>query len=292
MMMGFRKSRWYRWGGTAVGIALMGAAVWFAQRGADWEVLGRASAVELAALGAAVGVHLFLTGLMFWVVTLSFPASPRVGLWRMTQVIAASSLLNFLPMYAGLLGRAAYLKAKHDIALADSVRVLVIVVVMGVCVSALAAGVVECVPRQAWWIAAVAGLAAISGLTSFVAPWLLRRRLVLPWTWIFVRALETLLAGARLWVALRVVGGGLSLGEAVMIAGAGLVVSALLPLPNGIGIREWTIVGLSGLGPLGAMAALLDRAVEAMVFTAAGVWSVARLSAEPIAIQPPTPRDA
>ncbi len=104
--------------GLLVGVGLTGAAAWFAL-GHDWHraltPLLNANPMWVIALATAVVGQLLLTGLLFWVVTLSFDAQPPVGPVRMIQVIAASSLLSYLPLEAGFLGRTAYLKLRHGL---------------------------------------------------------------------------------------------------------------------------------------------------------------------------------
>ena len=85
------------------------AAAWFAS-GSNWGAALRplslcADPLLVLALAVGVGVQLMATtGLLFWVVTLSFDADPPVGPLKMTQVIAASSLLSYLPLEAGTVG--------------------------------------------------------------------------------------------------------------------------------------------------------------------------------------------
>lgn len=257
----------------AVGVALTAAAVVFAFRGGDTSALWRAEPWRVAALLGAAAMHLFITGVLFWAVTLSFDASPRVSVGRMSALIAASSLLNYLPLYAGLIGRAAYLKSLHKLPLRQSVLIQFAVLVLSVLVPGVAVLILWLLPKSLWPWAGLVATAIATAITGPIAGALLARRIVAPWTWAPLRVVETLLAATRLWIAFGIAGIDATFGHAVLLAAVGMFITVALPLPNGLGAREWVLALIEG-GPIGATVSLIDRAAEAIVFTIAGAWSV------------------
>lgn len=272
----------------AVGVALVGAAVWFAL-GRDWQAslapLRQAQPWMPAALAAAVAAQLLLTGVLFWAVTLSFDATPRVGVLRMSQVIAASSLLNYLPLEAGLIGRAAYLKWRHALPVRQSVLILLVVIALSTIVPGAAVALALAVPEPWRPVVGAAMLLLMSVATAPAASLLLRRPIRMGWLWVPLRAAELLAGTLRLWLAFQIVGHPMAFHQVLIAASAGFFISLLSPTPNGLGLREWAIAGLSALlaptsGPAAALASLVDRAIEALVFTPAGLWSMHALRRE------------
>ncbi|MCX5658171.1 MAG: lysylphosphatidylglycerol synthase domain-containing protein [Planctomycetota bacterium] len=272
----------------ALGAGLIAAAVFFAL-GRDWkaalEPLAHADPWLGVALAAAVVVQLALTGLLFWAVTLSFDATPRVGPVRMIQVIAASSLLNYLPFEAGLVGRAAYLKWRHALPVRQSVQILLAVIALSVAVPGAAVLVALTTHGSMGVAAGVVALLLLCVVTTPIAKALLKRPIRLGWFWAPLRTAELLAGSLRLWLAFQIAGHPMAFHQVLIAASAGFFVSLLSPTPNGLGLREWVIAGLSSIlepttGPAAALASLVDRAIEALVFTPAGLWAVHQLRRE------------
>jgi uncharacterized membrane protein YbhN (UPF0104 family) len=265
-----------------LGAALTVAAVMYAAQGVAWEQLADARPWQVAAIAAGVVVNLLLTGLLWWLVTRSFDADPPVPLGRMTVLIAACELLNYLPLRAGMFGRAAYLKTKHKVPVRQSVVMvfatmgLTLVVFAVVVTALLAAG-------EVWqWLLAAGAVALLSVASLWLTPLLLRRPVFAAWAWPLVRVADLLTASARLWVALGVVGESVSFAHAVIAAAAGLLVRPISITPNALGIREWFVgvvageIAVDGYQPAVA-AALIDRAVEVVIMTVIGLPAMALL---------------
>lgn len=206
----------------------------------------------------------------------------RIGRFEMVQLIATSSVLNYLPLRPGLVGRIAHQDVVNGIPLSRSA------------ISVVEAGVV-CAFSIAWLAAAVA-LAQWSGMpvlgwTFAVLPslgWCARRttnptmmqRLLNALAW---RQVDLLAWGARYWAVFGLLGIALSpldCARAVCIGG----VANLIPfIGNGLGIREWAM-GLAGerlalwSTDVGLAAELLNRAVDIAVAVPIGL-----LCAVPIA---------
>lgn len=266
--------------GWALAVALLAAAVAAAWREVDPTVLLRAEPWPLAVLLAAVAVNLWLTAMLFWVVTRSFDARPTVGIGRMTALIAASHLLNYLPLVrAGLVGRAAYLKARHALPLRQSVVILGVILALAVVVFAAAAAVLLAMsrtPAPARWAALLGLWLVLAALTGAVSRRLLRRPVRWPWAWVPLRAADLFVAALRMWVAFAVMDVPVAYTEAVIIAAGGLLVRLVGLTPNGLGLSEWVVAALAAaLTPVataaGAAAALLDRAAEVLVTGVAGL---------------------
>src|SRR5436853_13065 len=105
--------------GIVLGLLLIAVAIAVALRGVDWSALRHASPWQLAALLVLMLLNIALTAALNWLVTRSFDARPPVSLSRMTLLIGASGLLNYL-WNAGTLSRAAYLRARHGLPLRQS----------------------------------------------------------------------------------------------------------------------------------------------------------------------------
>lgn len=258
--------------GAVLAVVLLAFAIIFALRGIDYGVLSHASWSVLAPMAILVAANLIVTGLLFWAVTLSFDARPVVSVRRMIELICVSALLNYVPVVRpGLWGRVAYLKARHDLPLKQSLLILLLVMAVAVAVSAAGTLTIAPIgPPAARW-AVVAGIFAL--LTLFTGPTarrLIRRRVVMPWLWIPLRVLDLLAVAGRLWLAFRVMGQPISYDQAVVAAAAALLVRLAGLTPNGLGLSEWAVAALAhAMAPVstavGVAAALLDRAVEVVV---------------------------
>jgi hypothetical protein len=264
----------------AVGLALLAWSVHYAGRQVDASVLRQADPAAVLGIAAAVLANLVLTGVLFWLVTRPFDARPTVGLVPMTALIAASALLNYLPLRPGLLGRAAYLKVRHDLPLRQSAMIFVIVSLLsGFILTAtvlVVVGQVGGTPVRSLLLGLV-GLLLLSPLSGVLGGRLLRRPMPGAWAWVAVKTADMLVNGLRLWLAFQIVGEPVPYALAVAMSAVGMVANFLVPLiPNGLGVREWLVGGMTALllplqAGTGVAATLVDRAVEAVVCVLVGL---------------------
>ena len=265
--------------GAAIGVVLLGAAIFWALSNADGNAFRRASPTEVVGLAGLVLLNHLLTGVLFEAVTRSFPLSRRVGIRHMTALLAVSALLNYIPVIrAGLWGRAVFLRRYHGLSLADSGRVLVVVLLLAVLVVGGVGAILLAVDAQlGWWLTT-----AWLSLLGFAIPRLTRRWIAQThagiWAWLPIRAADLGVAAARLWLAYRVVGVDLSLREAIVFAAASLLIKLSGLTPNGLGLSEWVVAGLTAaLTPIEAAAAatavLIDRGVEVITTVLLGLPS-------------------
>ncbi len=286
-MNGSTRKRLIKLAALAGGVVLTCAAIVVAARGVDWSALSAAEPWQIAVLLAAVAGNLLITGLIFWVITLSYDATPRVPARVMFWLIAASALLNYLPLRPGLLGRSAYLKMKYNLPIAQSVMILGIVLALGAGVLLGAGALVLFTPDA--WLPIAAGVAAVAAtaIVWAVAPLVLRRPIVAGWSWAPLRLVDLAFATLRLWVAFAVIGHAVGVGDAVVLAAAGMLIAMAGLTPNGLGLREWAIAILAGLlggadateaAAIAAAAALVDRAAEVVVVAIVGSIAMTRIN--------------
>jgi len=264
-----------------VGLAMVVAALWYALAGVKWQVIADTPPMDFVMLAGLVVASVVLTGALFWQVNLSFDAKPPVALIRMIELIAASSLLNYLPLRPGLLGRAAYLKARHSMPLRQSVQVLLIVIGLSTVVAMLTV-LVGVLPADLRWYGGGGAVVIVSAGTPPIARLLLRRRVTHAWAWIPMRCMELAVAAGRLWLAFAIVGSEIAYWQALIAAAGGFLVSLTGLTPNGLGLREWVVTALAtmvspALTAPAALATVIDRAAEAVVFAVVGLASLAHI---------------
>lgn len=262
-----------------LGVALLLAAVGRAWTGVPWGVIDWRWGWGIAALSAAC---LALTSLLFWMVTLGFDARPRVTLTRMGMLIGASTLLNYLPLRPGLVGRTAYLKVAHQLPVRQSVLIAAMVGGVSLAVLTLAGAAVAMWPGMGGWAGAALAVLAVSLMTGPVTRRMLGRTMRWPWLWAPVRFVEALAGAGRMWLAFRVVGHPIDMSAAMALAAADMLVSLLSLTPNGLGLGEWAVgwgAAILGVGnmPVAQAAKLVDRGVSVLVAAVAGGVSLAVL---------------
>ncbi len=296
---------WLRVAGWGVGLVALAAVVWFAGRQVDPAALRSVSPGVLAAMAGLVAGNLVLSGLLFASVQRVFPSDRPVGARTMILLVAGSALLNYLPaIRAGLLGRAAYLKKTHGVALRDSAWAMLVVTALTAGVFATVAGPWlilrlatpdgQTAHGLGWFVCIAATLALVPGLRFALAN-LLRRTATQPGpsqglrstvtvaVWVALRTTDLLVATGRLWLAFGALGAPIGVAEALVLSAASLLVRLIGLTPNGLGLSEWAVAALSvALTPaesaVAAAAALLDRAVEIVVVIIAGGASVGWLT--------------
>lgn len=265
--------------GAIVGVLLLGAAITaIASRGdALREVansISHAPPTAFLALGLSILVTPFLTATNFYLLTRRYGV---VTPSEMSALILAAWLLNYLPLWPGMMSRVAYHRAVNRIPVRDSARIIVEAgVFTGLTASVMGAmllGVAK--PLGASGPAAIAlGLAGVP-IGAAIALIFARDR-SRPHRWRYgavfaLRTLELAVWASRFSASVWIVGGSVSFEGALAMA-AIVQIAVLAPLaPNGLGVREWAI-GLSasafavGVGAeTGLAAGLLDRGVEVLI---------------------------
>lgn len=287
---------WLRIAFYLLAAGLMALAIKIAVSQVDWQSLKQIAPAQWLMLIAAVMINLTLAGVMFWSVTLSFDASPRVRFGRMMTLVAASALLNYLPLRPGLLGRAAYLKTHHQLPIRQSFVILLVVLVMGTLVT-LTVGLLAWLMENPWLLTAGLALAGMLGmaLAKPVAIKCLRRPVHQAWLWVLIRLIDTLVAGFRLWLAFAILGQTMDYRQALLAGAAGLLVAMIGLTPNGLGLKEWVIALMIHTLAVASWeqalaASLLDRAIEAIVIIPVGLLAMLLLGLDQS--NPSDPSDA
>lgn len=279
-------------------VLLLVVAIAIALKQVDLSILANVNLQVWLLFSVLVLGNLFLASLMFWVVTLSFDATPRVGLLRMTQLVTASALLNFLPLRPGLIGRAAILRTHHGLPLRQSAMILLVILVTGGLVT-LAIGLAALFISNPWVLgASLLGLTMLmSMITGPIASKILRRRLTLAWLWVPIRMTDAMVASMRLWLAFWVMGHPLDARQAMVAGAAGLIIAMIGLTPNGLGLKEWAIALITQAMAvtavqIGLAATLVDRSMEAIVVIVAGLtamWLLRRWLTGGVLPSPPPP---
>lgn len=302
-----RRSGWRSWLMYAVAIALLGGCIGLATRNMSsevWEHVRHASGRDVTGMLGLVLGSVLLNGWIFWAVVKPFEPGPkRIGTGEMTALIGATCLLNYLPMRAGMIGRAAYLKRQYHVSYRASALMMALIAAGTMAIYAALVGLTLWRKQldAVWWASllgsiVVMGLAAVP-VSRWVSQWIARESSA----WfgehgpaamggamglMAVRAADVAMVAGRLWIAGRIIGAPIGYPAALTMASAGTFVTLVTPLPNGLGLRE----GLYGLmaevgvgsgamagGSMGVAIGLVDRAAEAAVFIAAGLVSLAWL---------------
>lgn len=263
------------WVALGIGVALVIAAVVYAILKVDLSSLENAQPWHVLVLLAAVSLNLVLTSALWWALTLSFDAKPKVGFKKMFSLVCASGLLNYLPLRPGLLGRTAYLKMRHKLPIKQSITIVITMVGLSALVLGGATVIIRYVPDEL-----MAGISAISTFVGLIviplaARGILRRKLKHAWAWIPLRLMDLAVTTLRMWVAFRVVGYEIGWIESVLVAAGGTIVALAGITPNGLGLREWAVAGLaSAVTSVALAAALVDRAIETVVVAVSGLLAL------------------
>lgn len=270
--------------GAVVGIALLALAAWTvvadrAQLSAAFAALRDPPPSLVALVLASVAASVLLTGLLFSILMRRFA---RVGFLEMQSLLAATALLNYLPLKPGFIGRIAWHRARHGVAVRDSLRTLVEAMLLSLAViaaflAALAAtNALGLAPGLALALPAVAaaGLAFRATRTACEA--------------FLVRQAELALWTLRYWAAFRLIGAPIELDAAIALGGASVLATLVPFVSNGLGIREWTIAllapivarhgGDSVTAAQGIVAELVLRAAEIAVILPTGLAGLAHLA--------------
>jgi hypothetical protein len=238
---------------------------------------------QALAMAGLVWMNLLLTAELVGSITRCFVLSAPVSRARMLALISASSLLNYLPMRPGLIGRAAYLKQVHGLSLRDSGISLMVVLSLGLLVLLMVAATLSVdvwsngwLQRWGRWALGFTLLAVAS-----LAWWRWSGHLEgLFWT--PLKLLDLLCGAGRLWLAVGLLGASMPYELAVLAMALGSLLAMTGLTPNGMGLREWSAAGVAeavqpGLAGPVLLAGVLDRAIEAAVVCPTGVAGIAWL---------------
>lgn len=276
---------WRRAAGV-LGLILLAAAVLMLVRQHDtitaaWNSIRHLPAPtllgRLSLLAGTVIVNLILTGLVFSVLASRYG---KVGLLEMQAVLAATMLVNYLPLRPGLLGRVAYHKTANGIDVTDSVKMILQAAGWSVAIAAYLLLSLIASLRLGMdlrtLILAPLPLLAIGGPLSAAN----QRRLLIAG---FIRYIEVLVLAVRYHTAFALIGSPIDARGSIGFACASLMASMVPLVSNGLGLREWSIGLLSPVLTahrlaLGVTADLLNRAVEILIALPLGLAGIAYLA--------------
>ncbi|MHC4808941.1 MAG: hypothetical protein ACYTEV_01060 [Planctomycetota bacterium] len=226
---------------TILGLVMLAGAVAFVVAAGDRLAGARAALASpdpgaIAAILAAVAINLLLTGAFF---RLLYARHARIGMLEMQAVMAAASLLNYLPLRPGLAGRVAYHRAVHGVPVRSSV--LVMVQALGL------SGLIAAAVAMAAWAssaghlpleAGLGGLAALAGLAVIIRRLAIAARPGLaeaigPWpAAALLRLAEVGCVALRTWAAFALVGQPITAAAVTALAATAVIVG-----PAGVGHR-------------------------------------------------------
>ncbi len=272
---------WIRRLGLLIGAVLLVAAIVFIARQHDvlasaFGAMRQPSLPLLVLLIVCVLGNIALTALMFSVLMSRYG---KVRLIEMQALIGAATLLNFLPLRPGLLGRIAYHKTINDIPAVDTAKT--IGQAIGVSV-AVAGCLVLCLVLVAqfqltlWIVLALPfALLALGTLVGSIRVWALAG---------LIRYVEVFVWAARYYAAFALIDYAISMEAAMAFACISMIATFVPFFSNGLGLREWAI-GLAA--PLltvayqlehGITAELVNRSGELIVVLVAGLIGIAWLA--------------
>ncbi len=271
--------------GAVVGLMLLGAAVWalVSQRAvldSATEAIKTASpALILAALCLPL-LSWLATSLTFWLLSQRYAAVPATD---MIMLIGAAWLLNHLPFRPGMVGRVAFHKKFHGMAIGDAVRVMITAMMLTGCslglllVVAIAVSRIDSTPAHVLALSTpTLGAAAGAAVARLAGRGYWRELAALS-----LRSLDILSWVARYAIVFVLVGRPLSVDHVVAIT-AVCQVAMLVPITgNGLGLREWvvglTLAAVSAPGvrdeaaAIGLAADLVNRAAETVLAVPVGL---------------------
>lgn len=271
--------------GAAVGLLLIGAAVVAivtrqdAARGLI-DSAAKAPTWMFVALMGAVAITPLLTAANFWILTRRYGT---VCPSEMGALIAAAWLLNYLPLWPGMVSRVTYHRVVNRIAVKDSAKVILEAGALSGIAAALLAILLFTVAAPLGWSGwDGAGIGGGGALFCALLALVMHRSSRRPHAWRYLAVVSVRTVELGVW-ALRFALGAAILGEPVSpvaaLTVASLVQIALLvPIaPNGLGVREWAVGFAAGVFAMGMTTqsglgiALLDRGAEVLVAVPLGL---------------------
>ncbi|HRP63880.1 MAG TPA: hypothetical protein PK400_11340 [Phycisphaerales bacterium] len=242
------------------------------------DAMRRPAPGPLAMLLLAMLGNIVLAGATFSLLLAKQGQPRRVGILEMQALMAATSLVNFLPLRPGALGRVAYHKTVNGIPVAESVRAIVIAAVLSA--------------ASACYLAAVAAICIRFNLSIW--PAIALPVIVLafapafgPLRFIALAGLcrygEVMLWAVRYHAAFAIIGTPISPEAAVGFACISTAATMVPLFSNGLGLREWAVGLVAPLLAgvpleLGLTAELVNRALEMAVMFTFGVAALVYLS--------------
>ncbi len=288
--------------GTAIGFALVGLAVWAIARDERvWGAVGEVFALGqdghlrgLVVLGGLCAVTFVFISMAFWVLTVRYGA---VGKGEMLALILAAGVLNFLPMWPGMVGRLAYHKKVNGIAVRESARVIIwanVVSLVGAVVLAGALVPIALLGDASLWVVHGTTGGLLGGMVLLAAFARGKRPEPEPEVWRMLAALSIRYAELFVWtgrymICFGLVGSEISWAGALALA-AVTRLAVMIPIaPNGVGVREWSVGLIGPMLPVAMTGSVIDiptalaadvvnRAVEVLIAVPSGVVSAGWLA--------------
>jgi uncharacterized membrane protein YbhN (UPF0104 family) len=271
---------WARRLGGLIGLALLVTAIVVVGRHRDvlgdaWSSLRNASPLVLVVLAVAIAANLALTAMML---RLLLSRYGRVGMLEMQAVIAATALINYLPLRPGLVGRLTYHKVVNKIpvrhALLTSFQALgltgIVAAYLGL-VLLIAHG-----DQTALWVFSSAPVPVL----AIAGAW----RTARIWAWAALcRYLDVVTWAVRYYAVFLLLGSPIEPHVAFALACVSIIATMVPFVSNGLGLREWAI-GLAAplltqwTMELSLTAELVNRAAELVVTVALGVVGMTVIS--------------
>lgn len=271
--------------GALVGLMLIGAAVVaiVTRQDAARGLIGNAAnapAWMFVALIGAVAITPILTATNFWILTRRYGT---VHPSEMGALIAAAWLLNYLPLWPGMVSRVTYHRVVNRIAVKDSAKVILEAGALSGIAAALLVILLLTVAAPLGWAGwGGAGIGASGAFVCCLLAFVMHRSTRWPHAWRYLAVVSVRTVELGVW-ALRFALSAAILGEPVSpvaaLTVASLVQIALLvPIaPNGLGVREWAVGFAAGVFAMGMTTqtglgiALLDRGAEVLVAVPLGL---------------------
>ncbi|MAF82471.1 MAG: hypothetical protein QGH93_08630 [Gammaproteobacteria bacterium] len=293
-------------GGYLLAIGLLAASLWYAMQGQrveDWWFLLRAKPWLTAGLFATVTFSgVIVPGVLFWLATRPFVSGRPLSLASMQALAAGGGLLNYTPFKAGMIGRITYLKIFHGVGYkaAALTHAVIAAVFCSTCLITLLVTIWHGSFDIVWWVISLLGLGIVAGVGTPIL------RIAIPSDMavdsrlrdstgaaaaylaacLTVQLIGLYVTAIRWWLVFHILDRPIALADA-WVAAIIHMVSIMAGPANGIGLREW-LIGIGGqLGGLSSglemdmrismSAALIDRAVEAIVLIVLGLLGLAFL---------------
>ncbi len=282
---------WPRRVGTIIGVLLLSGAVALAWRQREsvtqaFDSIAENSAGDLALyIGILLGTviaNFVLTGVLFNILMKPYG---KVGWLEMQALMACSTLLNFIPMRAGLLGRVAYHRVCNNIAVADTAKTIVQAAILSASsVGYLALSIlVQTQTGDGWiplWLIAIAPVPVLLVLAALARARPQISRLAAAAA---VRHLDLIGMAWRYWAAFALIGSPIASSGALAFACISMAAMMVPFLSNGLGLREWSVGIASPMlttyqMTLGITADLVNRAAELLITVPAGVIGMVALA--------------
>lgn len=265
--------------GLVISVALLVAAIVFVAGKKDvldtaLTAIVKPSLPYLLLLLFCVLANIVLTGFLFSVLISRYG---KVGILEMQALIASATLLNFLPLRPGLLGRMAYHKVNNNIPIRHTALTIVqaIGISLGVGLYLILALIICDKTDLPLWV----GLAGpmpffiVASFTKCYKIWALAG---------LIRYIEVFVWAARYYAAFALIDYYIDIEEALAFACISMIATLVPFFSNGLGLREWAIGFAAPLLTAyqlehGLTAELVNRAGELIIVLITGLIAIAWL---------------